>query len=153
MFSETLQVMLVNVNPYDTGFDENAHVMRFSAVAREIQTTAQNKVGFSGQGLRRQISTQFSALKQAVSGPMKIKVVVPVLPKTAEGEPAQQRGGSERETQGFVMVEEELEVVEEEDEDGSEDEQDLLVEHLFDQLKELKTRVSLTMPYIGLSAD
>jgi hypothetical protein len=27
--------MIVNVNPYDTGFDENSHVMKFSALARE----------------------------------------------------------------------------------------------------------------------
>ena len=32
------QVMIVNVNPYDTGFDENSHVMRFSALAREVST-------------------------------------------------------------------------------------------------------------------
>lgn len=31
-------VMIVNANPYDTGFDENSHVMRFSAVAKEVQT-------------------------------------------------------------------------------------------------------------------
>lgn len=31
-------VMIVNVNPYDTGFDENAHVMRFSSAAKEVQT-------------------------------------------------------------------------------------------------------------------
>lgn len=31
--------MIVNVNPYDTGFDENAHVMRFAALAREVYTT------------------------------------------------------------------------------------------------------------------
>ena len=127
--------MIVNVNPYDTGFDENAHVMRFSAVAREIQTTASNKVG----GLRRQISTQFSALRQAVTGPMKIKVVVPILPKVEEGK-ANFSEGMERESQGFVMVEEEIEVIEEENSD-EEDDKDLLVEHLFDQLKELKTRV------------
>lgn len=30
---------MIHVNPYDTGFDENSHVMKFSAVAREIQTT------------------------------------------------------------------------------------------------------------------
>ena len=30
--------MIVNVNPYDTGFDENSHVMRFSALAREVST-------------------------------------------------------------------------------------------------------------------
>ena len=29
-------VMIVNVNPFDTGFDENSHVMKFSALAREV---------------------------------------------------------------------------------------------------------------------
>lgn len=29
--------MIVNVNPYDTGYDENSHVMRFAAIAREVQ--------------------------------------------------------------------------------------------------------------------
>ena len=28
--------MIVNVNPYDTGYDENSHVMRFAALAREV---------------------------------------------------------------------------------------------------------------------
>ena len=31
-------VMIVNVNPYDTGFDENVHVMKFAALAREVVT-------------------------------------------------------------------------------------------------------------------
>ncbi len=31
--------MIVNVNPFDTGFDENTHVMKFSALAREVSTT------------------------------------------------------------------------------------------------------------------
>ncbi|BGP33502.1 hypothetical protein JCM10296v2_005306 [Rhodotorula toruloides] len=31
-------VMIVNVNPYDTGFDENSHVMKFSAVAKGVMT-------------------------------------------------------------------------------------------------------------------
>jgi kinesin family protein 20 len=26
----------VNVNPFDTGYDENSHVMKFSALAREV---------------------------------------------------------------------------------------------------------------------
>jgi kinesin family member 20 len=30
--------MIVNVNPYDTGFDENSHVMKFAALAREVYT-------------------------------------------------------------------------------------------------------------------
>lgn len=28
--------MIVNVNPYDTGYDENSHVMKFAALAREV---------------------------------------------------------------------------------------------------------------------
>lgn len=30
--------MIVNVNPYETGFDENSHVMKFSAVAKGVMT-------------------------------------------------------------------------------------------------------------------
>lgn len=29
-------VMIVNANPYDTGFEENSHVMKFSAIAKEV---------------------------------------------------------------------------------------------------------------------
>lgn len=28
--------MIVNVNPYDTGYDENSHVMKFASLAREV---------------------------------------------------------------------------------------------------------------------
>lgn len=31
--------MIVNVNPYDTGYDENSHVMKFAALAREVTVT------------------------------------------------------------------------------------------------------------------
>lgn len=34
------KVMIVNVNPYDTGFDENSHVMKFAALAKEVYTQA-----------------------------------------------------------------------------------------------------------------
>ncbi|POW05284.1 hypothetical protein PSHT_10877 [Puccinia striiformis] len=36
-------VMIINVNPCDTGFDENSHVMKFSAVASEVVTVHQVK--------------------------------------------------------------------------------------------------------------
>ena len=126
----------MHVNPYDTGFDENSHVMRFSALAREVQTTAQNKVSFPL--LKRQISSQFSALKQAVSGSNKIKVLVPVLPKIDEGKKV--RPTSDSDTSSVILVEEELEVVEVNDAE-EEEEQDALVEYLFEQLKEYRSRV------------
>ncbi|EIW67429.1 hypothetical protein TREMEDRAFT_33924 [Tremella mesenterica DSM 1558] len=135
-------VVMVHVNPYDTGFDENSHVMRFSAIARDIQTTAMNPPKSGFPLLKRQISTQFSAFKHAVSGPMKIKVVVPVLPqdKGKDKFVTHPFVGRSRETDDFVMVEEELEVVEESESDD-EEEKDWLVEHLFEQLREYKTRL------------
>lgn len=39
-----IQVMIVNVNPYDTGYDENSHVMKFAALAREVCTTVPTAV-------------------------------------------------------------------------------------------------------------
>ncbi|OAV94572.1 hypothetical protein PTTG_26928 [Puccinia triticina 1-1 BBBD Race 1] len=36
-------VMIVNVNPCDTGFDENSHVMKFSAVASEVVTVREEQ--------------------------------------------------------------------------------------------------------------
>ncbi len=32
--------MIININPYDTGFDENSNVMKFAALAREVSVTA-----------------------------------------------------------------------------------------------------------------
>lgn len=29
----------MNINPYDTGYDENSHVMKFAALAREVHIT------------------------------------------------------------------------------------------------------------------
>lgn len=31
--------MIVNINPYDTGYDENSHVMKFSAVTQSVHTS------------------------------------------------------------------------------------------------------------------
>lgn len=43
-------VMMIHVNPFDTGFDENSHVMRFSAVARDVQTTTVSAPKFIKRG-------------------------------------------------------------------------------------------------------
>ena len=135
-------VMIVNVNPYDTGYDENAHVMRFSAIAQEVQTISTSKTshGFSGGTLKRQISTHFSALKHAVSGngQGKIKVMVPVVPKLPTSASTSQTSLPQSDIQ---MVEEELEVVEEDADETSDEEGDILVDYLFEQIRELKTLV------------
>ncbi|GJJ09537.1 hypothetical protein Clacol_003760 [Clathrus columnatus] len=38
-----MKAMIVNVNPYDTGFDENSRVMKFSALAKDINTLTQKR--------------------------------------------------------------------------------------------------------------
>ncbi|KAI9281151.1 kinesin motor domain-containing protein [Sporodiniella umbellata] len=35
--------IIVNINPFDTGFDENSHVMKFAAVTKEVMTLQQVK--------------------------------------------------------------------------------------------------------------
>ena len=35
--------IIVNVNPYDTGYDENNHVMKFAAVAKDVTTWRQTQ--------------------------------------------------------------------------------------------------------------
>ncbi|CAO3587681.1 unnamed protein product [Absidia cylindrospora] len=35
--------IVVNINPFDTGFDENSHVMKFAAIAKEVTTVQQQQ--------------------------------------------------------------------------------------------------------------
>jgi hypothetical protein len=44
-------VILVNINPFDTGFDENSHVMKFAAVAKEVATWSQIQPKFDLQNV------------------------------------------------------------------------------------------------------
>lgn len=61
----------MNVNPYDTGFDENSHVMKFSALAREISTVVNNapvpRVHTSPSKLSAIIKPGLSGLPRAVT--------------------------------------------------------------------------------------
>lgn len=60
----------MNVNPYDTGFDENSHVMKFAALAREVFISPApapvQRVPVVGPG-----KTQGTKIKQL--GPMTLK--------------------------------------------------------------------------------
>jgi kinesin family protein 20 len=38
--ADLVQTVIININPYDTGFDENSNVMKFAALAREVSTAA-----------------------------------------------------------------------------------------------------------------
>ncbi|KAG9005404.1 hypothetical protein FRB94_010883 [Tulasnella sp. JGI-2019a] len=107
--------MIVNVNPYDTGFEENSHVMKFSALAREVTTNIapanakQNVVG---------------TLAEITGTPKKRTVIIVTSPK----------GQAPRETL--------WEVAEEEEDEGAEpDREDDLVDRLFGVIEELKAKL------------
>lgn len=134
--------MIVHVNPYDTGFDENSHVMRFSSVAREIQTTAYNKMStpiLRGMGALRNVVT-----------PMKIRVPIPVVqkakaisspvtPQFVEEDMQIEEGEWIARTESLALTDACSPV---DPEDESDTEEDLLVQFLFGEIAELRMKVS-----------
>ncbi len=104
-------VMIVNVNPHDTGFQENSQVMEFSALATQIQTSTLDR-------LRQPIMKSFEAMKTKVqhgSGSIgrsqnKITVILPTIaPKREQSRSPLEPDVPEHPVE---MVEEDLEVVE-----------------------------------------
>jgi hypothetical protein len=69
--------MIVNINPYDTGFEENSHVMKFSALAREVSTTVNNALVPRIQTNLNKRSTFNSALPRIVTRKVTISSVLP----------------------------------------------------------------------------
>ncbi|KAF7306532.1 Kinesin-like protein [Mycena indigotica] len=114
-------VMIVNVNPYDTGYDENSHVMKFSALAREVYVTpapvpAQRVPGKSKQA------------EAAAPKPYRRKVTIST-------------GGPGERAHEAV-----LEVLEEDEADGAgsdEDDEPInpLVDALFDEVEQLRMQL------------
>ncbi|KAG8985044.1 hypothetical protein FRB90_004979 [Tulasnella sp. 427] len=120
-------VMVVNVNPYDTGFDENSHVMKFAALAREVTTNV----------------TQTKA-------PAGVVVAPPPLPKPSPKLPPARRtvsivvepkDGPSKETLWEVAEDSNTILPLIEDEDEPEERRDDLVDQLFDIIEELKTKL------------
>jgi hypothetical protein len=71
--------MIININPYDTGFDENAHVMRFAALAREITT---NLPGSLPQTTQPRIFSFPPPLNTASRAPSRIDTSKPLQSST-----------------------------------------------------------------------
>lgn len=114
-------VMVVNVNPYETGFDENSHVMKFSAVAKGVMTVKRGPDA---------VAADLMTLPSVPSLPIDFKI--PEI-KKAKPEPRLVRvslidNGDEEEV---LYEEEDLE-----DDDGEEDE---FVNALLDELSSLRT--------------
>ncbi|KAJ7124772.1 kinesin-like protein [Mycena crocata] len=123
-------VMIVNVNPYDTGYDENSHVMKFAALAREVFVTPApapvQRLPTAGkpQGMAGKRSPPDTAPK-----PYRRKVTI------STGGPGSGRKASEAV----------LEVLEEDEGDVAESDDDEpinpLVDALFDEVEELRMQL------------
>jgi kinesin family protein 20 len=144
--------MIVNVNPYDTGYDENSHVMKFAALAREVYTTpAAAPMQRVPSSPTRSTATTNPAWKNR--GPLKDPEIVP-LPYVKRTVTIEVRGkGGRKESEACLEVVEEDEDVamgapeddvtgtggETGDSDG--DGINPLVDALFDEVEELRMKV------------
>lgn len=117
--------MIVNVNPYDTGYDENLHVMKFSAVAQEVTVTkAQIRPPRSVYSTPRQSLSHRTPLgteNSIINGAILDNVII-------------------LDSDSDVEIVEELTAPLSEDEG---EEEDVFVEHLLDQIRELRIMVRL----------
>ncbi|KAG8966272.1 hypothetical protein FRC05_002731 [Tulasnella sp. 425] len=114
----SIQVMVVNVNPYDTGFDENSHVMKFAALARDVTTNVPQSKAPTGVI----IAPTTVPKAPAKIPPARRTVSIVVAPKD----------GPSKET---------LWEVAEEEEDEPEEPRDDLVDQLFDIIEDMKSKL------------
>lgn len=151
--------MIVNVNPYDTGYDENSHVMRFAALAREVYVTpAPAPVHRLPNGLKAPGKVTGSTIKEL--GPLTLKDP-DIVPKPYRRQVTISMGGP---GSGKKAIEAILEVLEggfgkevtrhiltlilfAEDEPNDEQDEDYdepinpLVDALFDEVEDLRMQV------------
>ena len=111
-------VMIVNANPYDTGFDENSHVMKFSAIAKEV------------------------AVSRSM-GPI-TKMLPPLPPHKQEGTPGSR--SLPRSKSSVNMLESDSEVsadvtIIEDDEDSEDENHDSFVDMLLEKHEDLRQKL------------
>ncbi|KAF8898450.1 P-loop containing nucleoside triphosphate hydrolase protein [Infundibulicybe gibba] len=135
-------VMIVNVNPYDTGYDENSHVMKFAALAREVYVTPapaplQRVQAMTGPG-----KTHGSKIKEL--GPLTLKDPG-IIPHPYRRKVTISMGGPGtgiKPKEAILEVLEEDEVKDPNDDDESEDEPiNPLVDALFDEVEDLRMQL------------
>ncbi|CDO75878.1 hypothetical protein BN946_scf184672.g11 [Trametes cinnabarina] len=123
-------VMIVNVNPYDTGFDENVHVMKFAALAREVCTVpATNPLRpLPSPTKPRANGTRASS---GVNGPHRRKVTISF------------GGPGRKASEAHLEVLEEDEELDDGEETSVEDDEPInpLVDALFDEIEELRMQL------------
>ncbi|KAH9065928.1 kinesin-domain-containing protein [Lactarius vividus] len=125
--------MIININPYDTGFDENSSVMKFAALAREVSIIAPTKQ--APPTGRANVPTTIGDLRPARPRESHRRKVVL----------STSRGGERKFSEAQLDVVEVLIVKHTEDEDvedGLEEEPlNGLVEALFDEIERLQLQL------------
>ncbi|KAI9511778.1 kinesin-domain-containing protein [Russula earlei] len=120
--------MIININPYDTGFDENSNVMKFAALAREVSTSAPTqrvpppgRAKIPASGSTRRIGSHHRKVVLSASG----------------------RGGRKTSETQLDVVEGKDVFAQDEDIEDQTDEEPLngLVEALFDEIERLRLQL------------
>ncbi|KAI4521691.1 kinesin-domain-containing protein [Schizophyllum commune Loenen D] len=161
-------VMIVNINPYDTGFDENAHVMRFAALAREVYITPAPAPVQKLPPTPEEPARGAKGARDVHPGKASGKTIKELGPMTLKGEDVAPRPYTRKVTismggdgKNARPVESTYEVLEEdapndgEAEDEAEDDYIYpLVQSLFDQIEDLQAQVfALNVKCYEIEAD
>ncbi|KAI8995443.1 P-loop containing nucleoside triphosphate hydrolase protein [Trametes punicea] len=123
-------VMIVNVNPYDTGFDENVHVMKFAALAREVCTVPATNASRPPPSPTKP-HTNGARPSSGVNGAHRRKVTISF-------------GGADRKaSEAHLEVLEEDEELDDGEETSVEDDEPInpLVNALFDEIEDLRMQL------------
>ncbi|KAF5392517.1 hypothetical protein D9757_002193 [Collybiopsis confluens] len=137
-------VMIVNVNPYDTGYDENSHVMKFAALAREVYVNPLpapvHRAPAPTVGPGKTIGKMIKKL-----GPLTLNDPE-IAPQPFRRKVTISMGGESGGRKASEAILEVLEVSEPEEEGGEEDDEDNtpinpLVDALFDEIEYLRLQL------------
>lgn len=134
-------VMIVNANPSETGFDENMHVMKFSAVASEVATTRERTP--------TPVAAPIVGSRLELGGGGGLQVPAAALEQTSERSIVVEEGSLPPLLRYCVCSYRSTD----EDEDSDEDDADVFVDHLLDQLSALRVKVNASRHCQSSEAD
>ncbi|KAF8343056.1 P-loop containing nucleoside triphosphate hydrolase protein [Cantharellus anzutake] len=124
-------VMIVNVNPFDTGYHENATVMEFAALASEVSTNTTKLPLTTLRPTQIPVAADSTAARKESLIPQRLSRQVRVsLAAPGGGAPVER----------VIEVVEEAEEKDPEEEEDEEDDPDSLVSILLRQLEEMRER-------------
>ncbi|KAI0374509.1 kinesin-domain-containing protein [Pilatotrama ljubarskyi] len=124
-------VMIVNVNPYDTGFDENVHVMKFAALAREVCTVPATNAPRVPPSPSKPKVLNGSRVSSGANVPHRRQVTISL------------GGAGRKASEAHLEVLEEDEELDDGEETSVEDDEPInpLVNALFDEIEELRMQL------------